>query len=108
MQMITLILAAIAAVGAVLAMIFAMIAVRRPAQGSGAENLGKDLSQLKGQIETLQNAQGQLLKQQSDALNDKLDIFSKQVNTLSGNVDTRMETLRKTQDERLEQMRQTL
>ena len=63
-----------------LAMIFAMIAVRRPAQGSGAENLGKDLSQLKGQIETLQSAQGQLLKQQSDALNDKLDIFSKQVN----------------------------
>lgn len=108
MQMLTLIFAAIAAVGAVLAMIFAMIAVRRPAQGSGAENLHDDLSHLKGQLDALQNAQGQLLQQQSQALNDKLDIFSKQVNTLSSNVDTRMETLRKTQDERLEQMRQTL
>ncbi len=112
MQMITLIFAAIAAVGAVLAMIFAGIAVRRTAPDAAAKSkadaLHDSLNRLQGQLGTLQNAQGQLLKQQSDALNDKLDIFSKQVNTLSGNVDTRMETLRKTQDERLEQMRQTL
>lgn len=112
MQMITLIFAAIAAVGAVLAMIFAGIAVRRTAPDAAAKSkadaLHDSLNQLQGQLGTLQNAQGQLLKQQSDALNDKLDIFSKQVNTLSGNVDARMETLRKTQDERLEQMRQTL
>ena len=112
MQMITLIFAAIAAVGAVLAMIFAGIAVRRTAPDAAAKSkadaLHDSLNRLQGQLGTLQNAQGQLLKQQSDALNDKLDIFSKQVNTLSGNVDARMETLRKTQDERLEQMRQTL
>lgn len=112
MQMITLIFAAIAAVGAVLAMIFAGIAVRRTAPDAAAKSkadaLHDSLNRLQGQLGTLQNAQGQLLQHQSQALNDKLDIFSKQVNTLSSNVDTRMETLRKTQDERLEQMRQTL
>ena len=103
MDNLIIILCALAAGAAVITAIICLISLI---------SIKRELAESKRDISSIKSdalsAVNEGIKNNSEILQSSLRVYGEQVNTLSTGLDTRMENLRKNQDERLEAVRVTL
>lgn len=110
MDIILIVLSALAAVGAIVTAIICLTSLS--AVKKEVEEAKKEVAEAKKEISAIKtdalSAVNDGIKTNNEVLQSSLRLYGDQVSTLSAGLDTRMESLRKNQDERLEAVRATL